>query len=96
MSVDDESEEYVAGRVVDQAAAGGADRADDEQVESLFGRNRGLGLVADWGFKVGTAALEPGDVLAVFTDGATEITGPDGEETARLSMLGRKFGDVLS
>ncbi|HEX9188573.1 MAG TPA: SpoIIE family protein phosphatase, partial [Vicinamibacteria bacterium] len=39
-----------------------------------------LGLLADASYEVGEARLEPGDVVAVVTDGVTEATSPDDRE----------------
>lgn len=55
-----------------------------------------LGLLADVGFEAGETRLEPGDVVAVVTDGATEALSPDDEEFGDeriVELLRRCAGD---
>ena len=42
-----------------------------------------LGLLDEVSFEVGEVALEPGDLLAVVTDGATEALSPGGRGVRR-------------
>lgn len=39
-----------------------------------------LGVMLGMPYEAGTTTLNPGDVLAIFTDGVTEAMSPDGEE----------------
>ncbi|NNE69217.1 MAG: SpoIIE family protein phosphatase [Rhodothermales bacterium] len=39
-----------------------------------------LGVMQGMPYEAGTTTLNPGDVLAIFTDGVTEAMSPDGEE----------------
>jgi PAS domain S-box-containing protein len=46
------------------------------QIESVGKSNPALGMFAQATYQETTAWLEPGDVMLLFTDGATEVVGP--------------------
>jgi serine phosphatase RsbU (regulator of sigma subunit)/CheY-like chemotaxis protein len=46
-----------------------------------------IGLFADWDCSVAETRIEPGDILAIFTDGITETTGHGGEEFGEARLL---------
>ena len=54
-------------------------RAADGRIEELPSTGRVLGILPDAGYQVGEPVmLESGDVLLLYTDGATEALAPDG------------------
>jgi sigma-B regulation protein RsbU (phosphoserine phosphatase) len=55
-----------------------------------------VGLFEPWDCQTAETRLEPGDLLLVFTDGATEATSPSGEEfgEARLLELLSRYRDA--
>jgi len=75
-------------------------RCSDETVQSLEGaRSLPLGLFADEVYGDTTLALRPGDRLAFYTDGITEVASADGTMYGleRLdAILGRCGGDAQS
>ena len=66
----------------------------DGRVETLDGRGMALGLFTDPIFNVSeeTVQLRSGDRIVLYTDGLTDVIGPDGEMLAReqLTELVRK------
>jgi phosphoserine phosphatase RsbU/P len=46
-----------------------------------------VGLFEPWGCDTAETLLEPGDLLLVFTDGATDATSPTGEEFGETRLL---------
>jgi len=52
----------------------------DGTVRRLSGGGLALGLVDRAAYEVGQVRLEPGDVVAMVTDGVTEANSPDGRE----------------
>lgn len=57
-----------------------------------------LGVMDDYAFASGQASLEPGDTLALYTDGVTEATNPDEElfgEQRMLDILTERLGQPL-
>jgi hypothetical protein len=66
-------------------------------VERLQATATVLGLFRDWTCTVGnTAAIEPGDILSMHTDGVTEARGNEGEEfgEARLAHTLREHHEL--
>ena len=51
----------------------------DGQVELLEDGGLLLGVFPEASYEVGSVKLEPGDVLALYTDGVTEASAPDGD-----------------
>jgi sigma-B regulation protein RsbU (phosphoserine phosphatase) len=61
-------------------------------VETLGATGTVVGILPDARFDQGSVALEPGDVLALYTDGVTEAEDPSGEPFGELrlaDLLGR-------
>lgn len=54
--------------------------ARDGTVSRLLEGGAALGLIPDASYEVGEIGLEPGDVLAVVTDGVTEAASPEDHE----------------
>jgi sigma-B regulation protein RsbU (phosphoserine phosphatase) len=52
----------------------------DGRLETLAPTAPALGLLAEWTGSEAKVRLEPGDLLLAYTDGATEATGPAGDE----------------
>ncbi|MFT4603965.1 MAG: sigma-B regulation protein RsbU (phosphoserine phosphatase) [Rhodothermales bacterium] len=54
-----------------------------------------LGVMLGMPYEAGTTVINPGDVLAIFTDGVTEAMSPDGEEweEPRLEACLREVAD---
>ncbi len=54
-----------------------------------------LGVLLGMPYEAGTTTINPGDVLAIFTDGVTEAMSPDGEEweEPRLEACLREVAD---
>jgi sigma-B regulation protein RsbU (phosphoserine phosphatase) len=52
----------------------------DGRLETLEEGGMALGLFEDAAYDEGSAMLEPGDVLVVFSDGVTETWNPQGDE----------------
>ena len=50
------------------------------EVEWLEATGLPLGLIDDSRYELGTSSLEPGDTLALYSDGYTEATNPDSQE----------------
>ena len=46
-----------------------------------------LGLYEDAEYPAGRSALQPGDMLLLYTDGVTEAFNPDGNEFSQLGLL---------
>ncbi|MEZ4767591.1 MAG: GAF domain-containing protein [Caldilineales bacterium] len=63
--------------------------AADGAVQPLRTRGIALGIVDDPTIEIGTVALEPGDMVVLYTDGVVDILDEDGEEYGqdRLSDL---------
>jgi serine phosphatase RsbU (regulator of sigma subunit) len=59
----------------------------DKTVERLESTSTVLGLFDDWDCTISERSLEPGDLLAVYTDGVTESFGPAGEEFGEKRLV---------
>jgi serine phosphatase RsbU (regulator of sigma subunit) len=61
-------------------------------VDRLTAAGTVLGILPELGYEVRTTTLEPGDVMAMFSDGVTESIGTNGEEFGekRLAALLRE------
>jgi serine phosphatase RsbU (regulator of sigma subunit)/pSer/pThr/pTyr-binding forkhead associated (FHA) protein len=64
-------------------------------VDSLTDGGPPLGILADFSYHQYRTTLEPGDILAIYSDGVTEAASPDDEEfeTVRLSQSIRERRD---
>ncbi len=60
---------------------------DAGEIQRLDSNTTVLGLFPEWDCSVLEAAISPGDVLVVFTDGVTESMGKDGEEYGEERLL---------
>lgn len=47
-----------------------------------------LGVFPDWKYEDAMIGLSPGDKLLLFTDGLTEVSGPDGQEFGEHTLAG--------
>jgi sigma-B regulation protein RsbU (phosphoserine phosphatase) len=77
--------------------------AGDGGVRRLLEGGPALGLLADASYEVGEVVVEPGDVVAIVTDGVTEALSPGDEEfgddrvcEALRRLAGGSAGEVLS
>jgi sigma-B regulation protein RsbU (phosphoserine phosphatase) len=70
-------------------------RAGGEVVELPSG-GMPLGMFAAAPYQIGSAGLEPGDLLCIFSDGITECESPEGEEFGpeRLAGLLKRASDL--
>jgi len=59
----------------------------DGKAERLLAGGPALGLLAGADYESGEAALEPGEILAVVTDGVTEATSPEDREFGDEGVL---------
>jgi serine phosphatase RsbU (regulator of sigma subunit)/pSer/pThr/pTyr-binding forkhead associated (FHA) protein len=61
----------------------------NSSIETLTGGGTVLGMLPELGYEQKTARLEPGDMLAIFSDGVTEAVNPDDDEFGeeRLARL---------
>jgi serine phosphatase RsbU (regulator of sigma subunit)/pSer/pThr/pTyr-binding forkhead associated (FHA) protein len=61
----------------------------DGKLETLSGGGTVLGMLPELGYEQRSCKLEPGDMLAIFSDGVTEAVNPDDEEYGeeRLARL---------
>jgi sigma-B regulation protein RsbU (phosphoserine phosphatase) len=59
----------------------------DGRAERLSPTAPALGLLERWGGTEASATLGPGDTLLIYTDGATEAAGTDGEEFGEDRLL---------
>jgi serine phosphatase RsbU (regulator of sigma subunit) len=62
-------------------------------VEPVGGRGTLLGVFDDPELDVGTATMEPGDVLVLYTDGVTDAWRDAGGEDRLIELLGRAPDD---
>jgi sigma-B regulation protein RsbU (phosphoserine phosphatase) len=56
-------------------------------VERLTATASVLGLFQEWTGSVAEAELEEGDILGIYTDRVTEVTGKNGEEFGEAGLL---------
>jgi serine phosphatase RsbU (regulator of sigma subunit)/catechol 2,3-dioxygenase-like lactoylglutathione lyase family enzyme len=61
----------------------------DNTCHRLNSTGRPLGLFQDWDCSIGECDLNPGDVLALYTDGITEASDNNGQEFGEDSLLER-------
>jgi sigma-B regulation protein RsbU (phosphoserine phosphatase) len=59
----------------------------DGECERLVAGGPALGLLADADYEAAETSLDPGDVLAVVTDGVTEAASPDDREFAEEGVV---------
>ena len=59
----------------------------DGKVEELASTGTVLGLFRSWDGHMGDCALEPGDVLALYTDGVTEACNAEREEFGQKRLI---------
>jgi serine phosphatase RsbU (regulator of sigma subunit) len=59
----------------------------DGALERLAPTAMVVGLVADWTSETAEVALEPGDLLAIYSDGITEATDRRGEEFGEARLV---------
>jgi len=65
----------------------------DGSVQHLAATATVLGLFAQWECEVGEISIESGDVLAIYTDGAIEAAGEDGDEFGEDRLIGELMGN---
>jgi sigma-B regulation protein RsbU (phosphoserine phosphatase) len=61
----------------------------DGGVEKLVTGGPVLGLLPKIAFEVGRTVIEPGELLLIYTDGLSEISGPGGEEFGEARIIER-------
>jgi sigma-B regulation protein RsbU (phosphoserine phosphatase) len=59
----------------------------DGRLETLPPTAPALGFLAAWSGSEGVIRLDPGDLLLAYTDGATEVTGPGGDEFEEAGLV---------
>ncbi len=59
----------------------------DDALEMLNSTGTVLGLFREWDCSVQACAMQPGDILALYTDGITEAFNSDGEEFGEQRLI---------
>jgi serine phosphatase RsbU (regulator of sigma subunit) len=59
----------------------------DNTCQSLISTGTLLGLFQDWNCSISECQLQPGDILALYTDGITEASNDKGDEFGEESLI---------
>lgn len=78
-------------------------RRERNEIERLEAGGPPLGILEDIAWETGRVLIQPGDILAAYTDGITEAMSPSGEEWGEQTLAGTliqlqetpRAGDIL-